>query len=94
MEDKNGWRHSLYYKDVDFNNIDHFRLDSLDNEQSYYLSSLIDVAINPRLSVNCNQLADEVHSEALDYYRTCWYFDRTKPRVRLFHICWCPQTIH
>jgi hypothetical protein len=80
MEDKERLASFLYYKDVDFNNIDHFRLESLDNEQSYYLSSLIGRGrFNPRLSVNWQPIAaDEVH-EALDYYRNfVATFDRTK----------------
>jgi hypothetical protein len=80
MEDKERLASFLYYKDVNFNNIDQFRLESLDNEQSYYLSSLIGRGrFNPRLSVNWQPIAaDEVHL-ALDYYRNfVATFDRTQ----------------
>jgi hypothetical protein len=69
-EDKERLASFLYYKDVDFNNLDNYRLESLDNEQSYYLSSLIGRGrFNPRLSISWKPIAaDEVHG-AIDYYR-------------------------
>jgi len=80
MEDKERMASFLYYKDVDFNNIDHFRLESLDNEQSYYLSSLIGRGrFNPRLSVNWQPIAADEVRGALDYYRNfVGTFDRRK----------------
>jgi hypothetical protein len=79
-EDKERLASFLYYKDVDFNNIDHFRLESLDNEQSYYLSSLIGRGrFNSRLSVNWQPIAADEVREGLDYYRNfVATFDRTK----------------
>ena len=80
VEDKERLASFLYYKDVDFKNINNFRLESLDNEQSYYLSSLIGRGrFNPRLSVNWQPIATDEVREALEYYRNfVAAFDRTK----------------
>ena len=68
-EDKERLATFLYYKGVNFSDVDADHFDLLDNERAYYLSSLIKRGrFNPRLSVDWQPIAPEEVRGALSYY--------------------------
>ena len=68
-EDKERMAQFLYYKGIDFADIDRYHLASLDGDRSYYLTSLIRRGrFNPRLSVDWKPIAPEEVQSALYYY--------------------------
>jgi hypothetical protein len=68
-EDKERMAQFLYFRGIDFNDIDRYHLAALDSDRSYYLTSLIRRGrFNPRLSVDWKPIAPEEVQGALDYY--------------------------
>ena len=79
-EDKERLAEFLYYKGIDFSDVDRNQLQSLDGDRNYYLTSLIRRGrFNPRLSVDWKPIAPDEVQGALDYYANfIATFDRTR----------------